>query len=88
FLTVYCQKDHQSLNNLLPQSSNNPPSVFMINTCLKLGKAENISKKGLSKISPEVSLHFGQHLGESILQENKHIQEYKKILESPHSLLE
>ncbi|KAF0478508.1 hypothetical protein F8M41_024044 [Gigaspora margarita] len=28
-MTVYCQKDHQSLNNLLSQSSNNSPSVSL-----------------------------------------------------------
>ncbi|CAG8658766.1 29257_t:CDS:1 [Racocetra persica] len=47
-LTVYWQKN-QPLNNLLHQSSTIPPSVFIINTCLKLGKAENLTKKGYLK---------------------------------------
>ncbi|CAG8461555.1 2383_t:CDS:2 [Cetraspora pellucida] len=86
-LTVYWQNKQPS-NNLKSQSSTIPPSVFIINTCLKLGEAENLVKKRLTKLSPEDSLRFGQQLGKSILQENKYIQEHEKVLESPTSLLE
>jgi hypothetical protein len=96
-LTVYWKNDH--LNNsdqLYKKNSNsdfvpifvNPPSIFIINTCLKLGKANKLAQKRYEKILPDDSFEFGQNLGQLLLSNNKLINENKEKLESPSSLTE
>lgn len=84
-LSTYWQKDHPITSDLSSSTLINPPSIFIINTCLKLGKAEQSVKQNLSI---EDFLQFGQHLGKLILKENKRINENKEVLESPTSLEE
>ncbi|CAI2185767.1 2780_t:CDS:1, partial [Funneliformis geosporum] len=60
-LTVYWQNIHSdfSESSLI---SINPPSIFIINICLKLEKAEKLRQKRKYNLTSNESLEFGQSL--------------------------
>ncbi|CAG8753203.1 17149_t:CDS:1, partial [Gigaspora rosea] len=79
-LTVYWRNDRlNNLNQLYTKDSSsefipittNSSSIFIKNTCLKLGKADKLIQQKYEKILPDDSLKFGQKLVQLLLSNNK-----------------